>query len=797
MADLSSLILTVLGLSSKIATTLYNYVTSVREAQNDIQRLSNEIFGLMGVLEHLKLQQGYYAEVKVLDLEEMPNNLDQNTMTKVLHDHLALLQELYDHLTRHRSHLQAKIQRLVWPLKDKDTEKYLQRLERTKSYFILSLVTDQQCVRVKHSLRIWLILNSDLTRDITKQISNLEARMDEEAQIRRENESYAEYQELIKWLSPVNPRRFREDAARTRVSGSGQWFLKSKSFRAWLESSSNTLFWLNGISMWLLCPMLNGTSVLIAPFSGCWEVNTDGTPLDAKNLRTTALDYCTSMQKNGERTGYFYCSFSENESLDTRNILGSILVQLSTPDDKTFEQMSMLYEKKNSEPGRARLFKPQKKDILDLIFQLAQKQSGTQIFIDAVNECEDPLDIIESLKILMSENSKAPIRVFLTSINEREIEMSLESVPSLHTETLRHRHIEGDMGLLIDAKLHSHPRLKRQSKELQHEIAWTLIHRAQGILFLLCPLISAYNVKRFRWVTCQLDFLCKLRTAGAIKEALSSLPPTLDETYRRLLLRIETKEDRHLSREIMEILAFAMYPITLTALCEVLMIELGSKSLNADRQLLNPKDILNICGSFLNYEPTTDTVSLAHQSVRTFLTSSLQGEATFFQLSHDDSHRSIALKCLTYLSLDEFESERMYGSVDDRLDDFPFLHYAAHFWPLHVLRLNRVEQDQELWETMKSFLLSTEAGRNNFRAWVQVLAPGSNFIQDTPPLYYAASFGLTDIVRYLLDMGSDTEARGGHGGATPINIASLRGNAEVVQLLLDHGADPYAVDIGM
>lgn len=247
----------------------------------------------------------------------------------------------------------------------------------------------------------------------------------------------------------------------------------------------------------------------------------------------------------------------------------------------------------------------------------------------------------------------------------------------------------------------------------------------------------------------------------------------------------------------MEILTFALYPITLTALCDMLMIELGSKFLNTDRQLLNPKDILNICGSFLNYESTTDIVSLAHHSVRTFLTSSLQGEATFFHLSHDDSHRSIALKCLTYLSLGEFESERLYGSVDDQLNGFPFLHYAAHFWPLHVLRLHQVKQDQELWETMKSFLLSTKAGRNNFRAWVQVLAPGSNFIQDTPPLYYAASFGLTDIVRYLLDMGSDTEARGGYGGATPINVASLRGNAEVVQLLLDHGADPYAVDIGM
>lgn len=50
MADLSGIILTVLGVSFEVTSTIYTYAKDVKNASKDIQQLSNEIFALIGVL---------------------------------------------------------------------------------------------------------------------------------------------------------------------------------------------------------------------------------------------------------------------------------------------------------------------------------------------------------------------------------------------------------------------------------------------------------------------------------------------------------------------------------------------------------------------------------------------------------------------------------------------------------------------------------------------------------------------------------------------------------------------------
>lgn len=49
------------------------------------------------------------------------------------------------------------------------------------------------------------------------------------------------------------------------------------------------------------------------------------------------------------------------------------------------------------------------------------------------------------------------------------------------------------------------------------------------------------NHDRFRWVVCQLDYLSELDTAADQRLALKELPPTLYDTYRRLLERVNRK----------------------------------------------------------------------------------------------------------------------------------------------------------------------------------------------------------------------------------------------------------------
>ncbi|XP_034631682.1 poly [ADP-ribose] polymerase tankyrase-2 isoform X3 [Trachemys scripta elegans] len=61
------------------------------------------------------------------------------------------------------------------------------------------------------------------------------------------------------------------------------------------------------------------------------------------------------------------------------------------------------------------------------------------------------------------------------------------------------------------------------------------------------------------------------------------------------------------------------------------------------------------------------------------------------------------------------------------------------------------------------------------------------------PLHFAAGFGRKEVVEYLLQSGANVHARD-DGGLIPLHNACSFGHAEVVNLLLRHGADPNARD---
>ena len=143
MADVSGLILTILGLSYQLASTIYSYSQDVKAASNNIQRLSNELFALIGVLEHVKLQRQQTIPASPTSKGEYNNS---ESLKRVLEETLEFLQELQASLEPRQGRLKVTLQRLGWPLKEKDTDSHLQRLERVKTYFILSQVTEEMLV---------------------------------------------------------------------------------------------------------------------------------------------------------------------------------------------------------------------------------------------------------------------------------------------------------------------------------------------------------------------------------------------------------------------------------------------------------------------------------------------------------------------------------------------------------------------------------------------------------------------------------------------------------------------------
>lgn len=56
----------------------------------------------------------------------------------------------------------------------------------------------------------------------------------------------SEYRSIIKWFSPLSFFKTQDDYFGKRVEGTGQWFLDSGRFRAWLDSA-NGILWCPGI----------------------------------------------------------------------------------------------------------------------------------------------------------------------------------------------------------------------------------------------------------------------------------------------------------------------------------------------------------------------------------------------------------------------------------------------------------------------------------------------------------------------------------------------------------------------
>ena len=139
-------------------------------------------------------------------------------------------------------------------------------------------------------------------------------------------------------------------------------------------------------------------------------------------------------------------------------------------------------------------------------------------------------------------------------------------------------------------------------------------------IFYILPVILTYLIIRFHWVRCQLDTINKCTTEKSINSALTTLPKDINRTYERILLKIvgEGEEIAKTAEKILMWLIGAMRPLRLMELEEAILIELGSVELNTSSRLIDPSDILTICGSFVEEfeDQGVSRVRLSHYTVR-------------------------------------------------------------------------------------------------------------------------------------------------------------------------------------
>lgn len=326
---------------------------------------------------------------------------------------------------------------------------------------------------------------------------------------------------------------------------------------------------------------------------------------------------------------------------------------------------------------------------------------------------------------------------------------------------------------------------------------------------------------------------------------MKSLPKNLEDTYARILCGIDEKYSLDVFK-MLQWLTFSARPLHLEELAEVVAIDANeSPYFDTDRRLLDPRDILTMCGSLVtignefsessqesdNDETvraldktfiTTD-VRLAHFSVQEYLCAKriCLGPARFYSVQETESNEAIAQDCLAYLLHANRYSKTPYlRTVCQTLEEFPLVRYAATFWTRHarmaecdatstisqlsmeflladgpvLLSIGPVDRDDTDPQSIKASTLGPEEIEGNeviLADFAEIdFREGSR--KAIFPLYYASLTGLPVSVKMLIEKGANVNAQGGICG-NALQAASYRGFEDVVQILLDNDVDVCAL----
>jgi hypothetical protein len=286
----------------------------------------------------------------------------------------------------------------------------------------------------------------------------------------------------------------------------------------------------------------------------------------------------------------------------------------------------------------------------------------------------------------------------------------------------------------------------------------------------------------------QLEQIWAERKKKRILKALEFLPLGLEETYRDTLMRIEKqpREDDPLTMSILQWISHSKRPLLVDELCHALAMEWDDdeeprRDLDLDN-MLDPESLVDVCNGLVIVEDESKVIRLVHFTTQEYFNKS--GGSLF-----PNAETQISKTCLTYLSLDAFSKGDCPSGqgLEAKLQQFPFLNYAAHHWGYHLR--GKPERDLEdialnLLNNQGCLLASAQVMYIHDYRWAEY---SQHFPKNMISLHVVAAFGLCTLVSLLLEKGVDVEAKTSNGW-TALHNAADSGHEAVVRLLLEKGA---------
>ena len=301
-------------------------------------------------------------------------------------------------------------------------------------------------------------------------------------------------------------------------------------------------------------------------------------------------------------------------------------------------------------------------------------------------------------------------------------------------------------------------------------------------------------------------------TVRGIKSTLSSLPVDLHGLYETMLKRVEGQDhfSRDLALKVLTWLAYAQRPMTALELQHALAVEADKGSLDVEN-LVDVKELISVCGGLVAISTGSKMVTFVHTTAGEYFRD--QWKAT--------GQAVIASTCLTYLCFDCFADGRCANdeAIQQRLEKYPFLDYASHFWGTHL----QAVFPGELYD--RALNLLTHDGKNSSCSQIMLLPDGHTIypprtsLERISALHLIAYFDIKWLAHLLLERGSDVCARDTWAvqynhlsmarlllnfganielrddqGRTHLALAAMSGHRDIADDLLIRGADPSVRD---
>ncbi|KAK4109710.1 hypothetical protein N656DRAFT_800623 [Canariomyces notabilis] len=195
-------------------------------------------------------------------------------------------------------------------------------------------------------------------------------------------------------------------------------------------------------------------------------------------------------------------------------------------------------------------------------------------------------------------------------------------------------------------------------------------------------------------------------------------------------------------------------PLTVDELGHALVAEEAGEATPLPRQLdatalVKDKFIVNVCAGLVAVEPMSKRVRLVHATAMEYLD---QLGDRHFALAEERITRA----CLAYLSFDEFANgpSPSDDSMERRLENFPFLQYAAKWWGWHLQKTRSLHLQEMALMLLKNHRSSISISQASHLPSFRFHNYSQLYPKNVNALHVAAQFGLDEFAKSVLADGN-------------------------------------------